>query len=55
MKSNFKTALTTEYIIGILSLIVFFYRTIYIMFPMMYEGYAKNNVSLIMKSFTMLV
>lgn len=52
---NYNSATTPEYIIGFLSIIIFFYRAFFVMLPMTYDGIKKNNMSLIMKSFTMLV
>lgn len=44
-----------ELIMGILSIIVFLYRSAYVMVPMLLDGLAKNNYSQIVKSFTLLV
>lgn len=42
-------------IIGILALIVVFYRIIYIGIPMYKEGFKKKDISLILKATTLLV
>tara|TARA_B110000285_G_C15103956_1_gene606749 strand:+ start:1040 stop:1204 length:165 start_codon:yes stop_codon:yes gene_type:complete len=42
-------------IIGILALIVVFYRIIFIGYPMFSEGYQKGQISIILKSITTLV
>jgi len=44
-----------EVIVGLLSVLIFLYRIIYVMIPMYIEGYNKNNYSTIMKSLTLLV
>ncbi len=54
-KLNLQSATNLEYIVGLFSVFVFLYRALYIMIPMMYDGFKKNNLSLVMKSLTMLV
>ena len=50
-----KQATNTELIIGLLSVLIFVYRMIVIMMPMMKEGIKEKNYSKIMNSLTLLV
>ena len=42
-------------VIGILAIIVVFYRIIFIGYPMFLEGYQRGEISIILKSITTLV
>ena len=50
-----KDASNIELIIGMLSVIIFIYRMVAVMFPMMQEGFREKNYGKIMNSLTLLV
>lgn len=50
-----KEVTNIELIIGLLSVIVFIYRMVVVMIPMMQEGFREKNYGKIMNSLTMLV
>ena len=50
-----KEATNIELIVGVVSLLIFFYRIVAIMFPMMQDGLKEKNYGKIMKSLTLLI
>ena len=50
-----KGATNIELIVGLLSLLIFFYRMVVIMFPMMQEGFKEKNYGKVMNSLTLLI
>ena len=50
-----KEATNIELIVGVLSLFIFFYRMVVIMFPLMQEGIKERNYGKVMNSLTLLV
>ena len=44
-----------SYIIGIMSVIIFFYRLVYLLIPMLLKGIKEKDNKSIFNSFTMLV
>ena len=53
MKEDYKTS--TEYLFGVLSLIVVSYRIIFVMYPIASNAIKEKNYSELFKSFTLLV
>lgn len=51
----YKNPTLTELIVGLLSLIIFIYRIIVIMLPMLKEGIKEKNQGKIFNSLTLLV
>lgn len=51
----YKTPNIYEFIIGILSVIIFIYRIIVIMLPMLKTGIKEKNYTKVLNSFTLLV
>ena len=50
-----KSATSVEILIGMLSLVIFIYRLIVVMFPMFQDGIKERNYGKMMNSLTLLV